>query len=153
MTQARVVSIICLIATALTGTAAEAARAPRNVNGSYKVKAVGYYTGEGNVAVGGTNVNVNVQVRDEAGGRGRLRAHLVLVKNRFVGVGTVMGRPVKIEGRVDPADMQGEALRTARFTATFVDAAGNGSRVVGGRTGGGAAAGGGGGGDGDDDED
>ena len=133
----------CLCAAALTASGANQ-RARAQVNGSYKVKVAGDFIGGGNVAVGGPNVNINVTVEDLDGNVGRLRAQVNLVENRFAGTGTVMGRPMSIEGRIDPADAPGDRLRNARIVATFSDDTGRHGRLVGSQNGGGNGGGGGG---------
>lgn len=113
------------------------AMAAANVSGAYLVSVKGSHSGKGNIAVGDTTVTINIEVKNSAGTPGQLIASNVkLVKGRFTGNGTVMGVPMTISGRIDPADKQGP-LRAFTIQATFCTGTGDGGRIVGTRKGGG----------------
>lgn len=133
--RSRAILVACCLV-AMFILAAGMARPAGNVNGAYKVAVAGNFEGSGVAAVGGRRVNINCEVRDSDGRRGRLQAHLPMVNNRFNGTGTVMGQAMIISGRVDPPDQEGEVVRKARVYATFT-AGEDVGRIAGSRQGGG----------------
>jgi len=150
----RFVSILLLTLACAAAALTVLAQPPGPTNGSYNCIVAGDFTGDGNISSGGngTTIMFALQVRDKAGNRGELRATVSVVKNRFSGEGSVMGYPMKIQGRLDPADQGGrqQQLRGQRLVATFSDDSRRHGRITGSpllRNGNG---GGGGGGGGDD---
>ena len=79
-------------------------------------------------------VTITARVRDEDGNTGTLVAPaLPITDGRFIGTGSLMGRAVKLSGRIDaPA---GELVPVARITATFTVSDGHHGRVIGSRKG------------------
>jgi hypothetical protein len=110
------------------------ARRPGPTDGTYICDVGGDFTGNGTVASNGdgSTLMFNINVRDKSGQSGVLQGSANVVNNRFVGNGTVMGRPMTIQGRLDPADQgRREQLRAQRLVATFSDNAKHHGRITG----------------------
>lgn len=153
----RLVSIFFLILACAAVTLVAFARQPGSTVGSYNCIVGGDFSGDGNVYITSATIKLDIPIRDKDGRLGRLQAQVSVANNRFAGDGTVMGVPMKIQGRLDPADDQqrGEQLRGQRLVATFSDTAKHHGRITGsprlrggGSNGGGGSAGSGGGGGG-----
>jgi hypothetical protein len=102
---------------------------PSAFEGTYKVQAVGYGSGEGTCDVQVKLVRIDCKIRDDAGNEQQLRAsNLKRENNRFRGDGALDGVYVRISGRVDPP---GKAFTNPHLVATFVAEDGRSGRVVG----------------------
>jgi hypothetical protein len=126
---------ILFLTTVTTVTVALAAsRPPRGTQGAYDIRIGGYVRGTGNAAVGATSVTITARVRDEDGNTGTLVAPaLPITDGRFIGTGMLMGKTLRLSGRIDAPD--GELVPIARITGTFTVSDGHHGRVIGSRKG------------------
>ena len=132
------VMVLMGLALMARSTVALADPPPGRINGAYKVTVAGDFTGGGNVAIGGPNVNINVRVKDKQGNEMRLRARLDIIRGKFAGGGEIGGMPIVIDGRVDPPGRGNQVIREARLQINFrVIGDGRAGRLVGVRNGGG----------------
>ena len=130
----RRVSIFLLILACAALALTAIARPPGSTSGSYNCVVAGDFSGEGTVTIsdGGGTITFRIWVRDKAGNTGDLQATVPVSSNRFSGDGTVLGRRMRIQGRLDPADQQPrEQLRGQRLVATFSDDARHHGRITG----------------------
>jgi hypothetical protein len=129
----RLVSIFLLTLACAAATWTAFARPPGRTDGSYNCIVAGDFTGEGKVSSNGngSSLSFDIQVRDKAGNVGQLVATVNVINNRFAGDGSVMGLPMKIQGRLDPADQGREQLRGQRLVATFRDNSKHHGRITG----------------------
>jgi hypothetical protein len=119
--MARHFSILILLALALTFAPVSSARSrnkPRKSDGNYTLTVAGFYTGQGNAQVtAGSGVRLTLSLVPETGGRaGTVDVTLPLTGNRFSGDGTLLGRPLHFDGRLDaPDDEKERTLRGVRL--------------------------------------
>ena len=103
-----------------------------NTHGSYDVFFAGKYTGTGHAAVGALRVTVITgKVTDiNTGATGTFIAnHLSTDNGHFRGSGTVLGVPMQICGRLEPAD--GKTILTSRILCNYVTVNADCGRAVG----------------------
>jgi hypothetical protein len=130
--QSRRLILLTLAALLALGPAVVFAKGkqPKRTDGTYKVTVGGYYTGTGTANVDSKNIFVRVEVTDEQGNKGEFIAKMKLNGAHFKGEGTVMGRKMKITGRLDGyADANG--FRGARLLGSYVDVDNKAGRVAG----------------------
>jgi hypothetical protein len=92
-----------------------------DVQGDYKVRIVGYYTGTATATATGGGITISGSVTDPSGKKMSLATtNLDVTDDRFTGSGTLDGAAVRIDGRLDPKDQKGnEVLKKARITFTL----------------------------------
>ena len=103
-----------------------------NTHGSYDVFFDGAYTGTGHAAVGALRVaSITGRVTDTASGAtGNFKAtNLATDNGHFKGSGTVLGIPMQICGRLEPAD--GKTIFTSRIMCSYVTVNATAGRAVG----------------------
>ncbi|HEX4795082.1 MAG TPA: hypothetical protein VH370_14910 [Humisphaera sp.] len=108
-------------------------------SGTYRIQVTGFFSGNGQASVGGSQVHISATLKDKSGADGLvLRANVSLVSGRFNGTGTLGATPISIQGRVDSGDgkrsdgsNQSEVRVNPRIVATFTTSDGRGGRIFG----------------------
>jgi hypothetical protein len=105
-------------------------------SGAYTLKIVGAYSGVGTSSVTPTSVSISVQLKSPDGyACSTCFDNMPLLNDRFQGTASFENTTLSISGRLDmpeatdPDQSTTQAI-TGRVTATLVDAAGNGGRLV-----------------------
>jgi hypothetical protein len=112
--------------------ASAAARADRDDDDDAKYEATvsGDFEGTGKVSLSDATVTFTVRVKTKSGVQGDLQVvNLPLKNNRFAGEGTVLGKRIRIAGRVEKANFKGDD-KARRLLATFGTATGETGRIV-----------------------
>jgi len=124
--MARYGFILVFLLVALTVAPTSTAKSrnkPRPSGGTYALTVAGYVLGQGSADVSpGNSVHLQLTVKPEAGGKGdTVDVTLPLgANNRFVGDGTVLGKPAHFEGRLDvPDDDKEQLIRGVRLVCRF----------------------------------
>jgi len=101
--------------------------------GDYSITIAGSYKGSGTATVTDDRLNISLSVTDEQSHKGELVVSDLEIKdNHFSGQGTVLGKTMTLQGRVDPPDTQDNTPRTARLVGTFTVKDGTHGRIAGG---------------------
>lgn len=121
-----------LVLVAAFGLFSGSARVAHAETGDYTIAIAGSYSGTGKATLTDTTVSITGTVTDENGTSGSLIAsNLAIYGNHFSGSGTVMGNPMTVLGRLDPADAQGKVPKTARLMGTFTVSSSTHGRLAG----------------------
>ena len=99
---------------------------------NYTVSIGGYLVGQGKASVTATRLSISGYVTDDRGRKGTfLATNLVVDGLHFTGTGLAMGKPMTLEGRLDPMSTQESTLKTERLVCTFTLQGNLRGRVVG----------------------
>jgi hypothetical protein len=108
----------------------------RNKTGGYSLIIKGDYSGTGTASITSSTIAISVDIQSPNGSKLTISfGNMPLVNDRFSGTNTIGGSSITLSGRVDlpaatdPDQTPAQAI-TGRVTATLMDAAGKGARLM-----------------------